>query len=76
MKISIPIGFGIVAAVVIAIVVGLGSDQEQSNQDKIRIAFFPSIGHAAPIVGIENGIFQNGIGEGIEIETKIFDSGP
>ena len=76
MKISISIGFGIAAVVAIAIVIGLGSDQEQSNQDKIRVAFFPSIGHAAPIVGIENGIFQNGIGEGIEIETKIFDSGP
>ena len=76
MKISIPIGFGIAAAVAIAIIVGLGSGQEQSNQDKIRVAFFPSIGHAAPIVGIENGIFQNGIGEEIEIETKIFDSGP
>jgi len=75
MKISISIGFGIVA-VAIAIIVGLGSGQEQSNQDQIRVAFFPSIGHAAPIVGIENGIFQNGIGEEIEIETKIFDSGP
>ena len=76
MKISISIGFGIAAAIAIAIIVGLGSGHEQSNQDQIRVAFFPSIGHAAPIVGIENGIFQNGIGEGIEIETKIFDSGP
>ena len=29
-----------------------------------------------PIVGLENGIFENGIGEQIQIETKLFDSGP
>ncbi len=76
MKISIPIGFGIAAVVAIAMVVALSGGQEQSNQDKIRVAFFPSIGHAAPIVGIENGIFESGIGQEIKIETKLFDSGP
>ena len=76
MKISIPIGLGIAAVIAIAIVAALSGAQEQSNQDKIRVAFFPSIGHAAPIVGIENGIFENGIGEEIKIETKLFDSGP
>ena len=63
MKISIPIGFGIAAVIAIAIVAALSGAQEQSNQDKIRVAFFPSIGHAAPIVGIENGIFESGIGK-------------
>ena len=76
MKISIPIGFGIAAVIAIAIVAALSGAQEQSNQDKIRVAFFPSIGHAVPIVGIENGIFESGIGEEIKIETKLFDSGP
>ena len=76
MKISIPIGFGIAAVVAIAMVVALNGGQEQSNQDKIRVAFFPSISHAAPIVGIENGIFESSIGQEIKIETKLFDSGP
>ena len=76
MKISMSIGFGIAAVIAIAIIVGLSSGQEQSNRDQIRVAFFPSIGHAVPIVGLGNGIFQNGIGEEIKIETKIFDSGP
>ena len=52
MKISIPIGFGIAAVIAIAIVAALSGAQEQSNQDKIRVAFFPSISHAAPIVGL------------------------
>ena len=76
MKISIPIGFGIAAVVAIAMAVALSGGQEQSNQDKIRVAFFPSISHAAPIVGIENGIFESSIGQEIKIETKLFDSGP
>ena len=76
MKISIPIGFGIAAVVAIAMVVALNGGQEQSNQDKIRVAFFPSISHAAPIVGIENGIFESSIGQEIKIETKLFDNGP
>ena len=76
MKISIPIGFGIAAVVAIAMAVALSGGQEQSNQDKIRVAFFPSISHAAPIVGIENGIFERSIGQEIKIETKLFDSGP
>ena len=76
MKISIPIGFGIAAVVAIAMVVALNGGQEQSSQDKIRVAFFASISHAAPIVGIENGIFESSIGQEIKIETKLFDSGP
>ena len=76
MKISMAITCGIVAVIAIAIIAGLISGSEQSTQNKIRVAFFPSIGHAVPIVGIENGIFEKGIGEEIKIETKLFDSGP
>ena len=76
MKISIVITLGIVAVIAIAVIATLGSGLEQSSQSKIRVAFFPSIGHAVPIVGIEKGIFQSGVGDQIKIETKLFDSGP
>ena len=76
MKISIVITLGIAAVIAIAVIATIGSGLEQSSQSKIRVAFFPSIGHAVPIVGIENGIFEKGIGEQIQIETKLFDSGP
>ena len=76
MKISIAITLGIVAVIAIAVITTIGGDLDQSSQSKIRVAFFPSIGHAVPIVGIENGIFEKGIGEQIQIETKLFDSGP
>ena len=76
MKISIVITLGIVAVIAISVIAILGSSLDQSSQSKIRVAFFPSISHAVPIVGLENGIFENGIGEQIQIETKLFDSGP
>jgi len=76
MKISIVITLGIVAVIAIAVIATIGGSLDQSSQSKIRVAFFPSIGHAVPIVGIENGIFEKGIGEQIKIETKLFDSGP
>jgi len=76
MKISVAITLGIGAVIAIAVITSLGNNSDQANQDKVRVAFFPSIGHAVPIVGIENGIFQRGIGDQIKIETKLFDSGP
>jgi len=76
MKISTAVALGIVSIIAIAVIVTIGGSLDQSSQSKIRVAFFPSIGHAVPIVGIENGIFEKGIGEQIQIETKLFDSGP
>jgi ABC-type nitrate/sulfonate/bicarbonate transport system substrate-binding protein len=76
MKISTAVTLGIVSIIAIAVIATIGGSLDQSSQSKIRVAFFPSIGHAVPIVGIENGIFEKGIGEQIQIETKLFDSGP
>ena len=67
---------GIVVIVAIAITITSFSDSDQINQDKIRVAFFPSIGHIIPIVGLEEKFFEKGIGEEKQIETKLFDSGP
>jgi len=76
MKISTVVTLGIVSIIAIAVIVTISDSMDQSSESKIRVAFFPSIGHAVPIVGIENGIFEKGIGEQIKIETKLLDSGP
>ena len=67
-----------VVIVGISIVTGLGfiSNSEDSNKNKLRIAYFPNIGHAVPIIGVEKGFFQSGIGNDVSIETRVFDSGP
>ena len=76
MKIPIGITIGIVIVVAFAIIITENYGSDETNQSKIRVAFFPSIGHAVPIIGLENGTFENGIGQQIQIETKLFDSGP
>jgi NitT/TauT family transport system substrate-binding protein len=76
MKISVVV-FGVIIMIIsITVIVTLTNDYSDTNNEKLRVAFFPSIGHAVPIVGLENEFFQERIGEQIKIDTKIFDSGP
>jgi len=74
MKISYVIGIGL--SVIVLMVAVLNSTSTDNSGNEIRVAFFPSISHAVPIVGIENNIFQENLTEQKIIEVKIFDSGP
>ena len=61
---------GLILAVVIvgiSIVTALGfiSNSEDANKNKLRIAYFPNIGHAVPIIGVEKGFFQSGVGNDV-----------
>ena len=69
--------FASIAGIILLSVLGvsLGSTAE-SNENKIRIAYFPNIGHAIPIVGMEKGFFESNVGNNTKIETRVFDSGP
>lgn len=58
-----------------------GFNSNSSTDNKVRIAYFPNIGHTIPIVGMEKGFFEDGVtGDGnidnVVIETRVFDSGP
>ena len=75
MKITHLIGIAIVVVGIIALV-GLTQASVDDSQNKIRVAFFPSIVHAVPIIGMETQTFANNLNDGLDIEVKIFDSGP
>ena len=76
MKIGSAILIGLATIAIISIV-GIASNSDESrHENKIRVAYFPNIGHAVPVVGMEKGIFQNGLGPETKIESKLFDSGP
>ena len=75
MKISYVIGSGVVV-LALAIAVSLGQFYTDQSDEKIRIAFFPSIVHAVPIVGVETEIFHQNLSDERQIEIKVFDSGP
>ena len=76
MKIRSVISAGIVGVVLLSVLGVTLSPSETTHDAKLRIAYFPNIGHAIPIVGMENGFFQDGLGDQIKIETRVFDSGP
>ena len=67
-------GIGIV---LVAIAVGLVTNSgSEANNETLRVAFFPNIGHAIPVVGMERDTFELNLGNATSIETKLFDSGP
>ena len=68
------IGIGVIALV---ITMGIAFDAgKETGESTLRIAFFPNIGHAIPVVGMERGMFESNLGNSTNIETKLFDSGP
>ena len=76
MKIRSAIAAGIGAIIVFSALGVALSASDDTYENKIRIAYFPNIGHAIPIVGMEKGFFAEHLGEDVKIETKVFDSGP
>ncbi len=75
MKTRSAISAGIVGIVLLS-ALGITLSSDTTHENKMRIGYFPNIGHAVPIVGIEKGFFQESIGDQTKIETRVFDSGP
>jgi NitT/TauT family transport system substrate-binding protein len=67
---------GIVGIILLSSLGFVLSSDDKINENKIRIAYFPNIGHAIPIVGMEQGFFEKSLGNDVQIETRVFDSGP
>jgi NitT/TauT family transport system substrate-binding protein len=53
-----------------------GNDSSGSGPVTLRLGYFPNITHAPAIVGVEEGIFAQKLGTGVELETKTFNAGP
>jgi len=68
--------FTSIAGIILLSVLGVSLSSTELNENKIRIAYFPNIGHAIPIVGMEKGFFETSMGNTTKIETRVFDSGP
>lgn len=65
-------------AVVIALltIVFYSGNTSSTHENKVRVALFANVGHAAPIIGLEKGFFKYTIGDQTAIEYSVFDSGP
>ena len=76
MKKRLAIFAGIVGVILIVVVGIIANSGVTTHENKIRVAYYPNINHAVPIVGIEKGIFQKQIGNDTVIEPVLFESGP
>ncbi len=76
MKTRSVIFVGIIGITLILVVGVMVNSGEITHENKIRVAYFPNINHAVPIIGMEKGIFENQIGNNTVIEPILFDSGP
>ncbi|HSB83765.1 MAG TPA: ABC transporter substrate-binding protein [Nitrosarchaeum sp.] len=76
MKLRSLILVGAISVILISIVGILIKSDGTTPENKIRVAYFPNITHAVPIIGIERGTFAQQIGNDVVIEPILFDSGP
>lgn len=76
MKLRSAISIGIGGVIVIVVAFAMLNSADSAHANKIRVAYFPNVGHVIPIVGMENEIFSSGFGNDTMIETRLFDSGP
>ena len=47
-----------------------------AEETRFRVAFFPNVAHAVPVIGMETGAFERNIGKSAALEIRLFDSGP
>ena len=76
MKTRSAIFAGIVGVILISVTGIIINSDETTHENKIRVAYFPNINHAVPVIGMEKGIFQNQMGNNTVIEPILFDAGP
>lgn len=47
-----------------------------TKADKVRIAYFPNITHAAALHAAATGAFRRAVGDAIQVEERVFTAGP
>jgi NitT/TauT family transport system substrate-binding protein len=55
------------------------SDQDGEAADAgtvLRLGYFPNVTHAAALVGIEEGMIAEALGDGVELQAQAFNAGP
>jgi NitT/TauT family transport system substrate-binding protein len=55
------------------------SDQDGEAADGgtvLRLGYFPNVTHAAALVGIEEGMIAEALGDGVELQAQAFNAGP
>jgi NitT/TauT family transport system substrate-binding protein len=51
------------------------SEPAEPLEGTINLAFFPNVTHAPALVGVDQGLFQEALGAGVELNTFTFNAG-
>lgn len=73
---ALGIGLWSFAGCCFALFVSSCSKPASTKADKVRIAYFPNITHAAALHAAATGGFQKSVGDTIRIEERVFTAGP
>ncbi|MEV8024799.1 ABC transporter substrate-binding protein [Microbacterium sp. NPDC080220] len=50
-------------------------DSDSSSVDELRLGYFANVTHAPALVGLEEGLIQDALGD-VEVTTQVFNAGP
>lgn len=77
---TVGVGGAITVSVVVLVVLWFftfgGGNTGDVHSDTLRVGYFPVVGHAIPIIGVEQGIFEQHLPDTVRLEARVFDSGP
>ncbi|KQZ85532.1 sulfonate ABC transporter substrate-binding protein [Microbacterium sp. Root166] len=66
---------GLVAVMMAGCASAAGSTPETEEVGALRLGYFANVTHAPALVGLEEGLFEDALGD-IDIETSVFNAGP
>jgi NitT/TauT family transport system substrate-binding protein len=72
------VAVGIVAALaaLLAIATPASAAKKQSSEPvTLRLGYFPNVTHAPAIIGVQEGIFEDALGDGVDLELQTFNAG-
>ena len=73
---ALGIGLWSLAGCCFALVNASCSKPAPTKADKVRIAYFPNITHAAALHAAATGGFQTAVGDTVKVEERVFTAGP
>jgi NitT/TauT family transport system substrate-binding protein len=65
----------VLGATVVAAVPANASTPAQDEEVTLRLGYFPNVTHAPAIVGVEAGLYEDALGDGVNLELLTFSTG-
>jgi len=74
-SIALGITLGLVVGLFLTTTANVGASVRRQEADTVRLGYFPNVTHAPALVGLEEGFFEDALGDAT-LEPKLFNAGP